>query len=78
MYNTPVPHTAGRDFFIFTMKPPFRERIKQGPILCDGAMGTLLDLYDFDEKPNEIHNLKHPDNLERHQREDFTDDLDCN
>jgi homocysteine S-methyltransferase len=51
------------------MKKPFRERIKEGPILCDGAMGTLLDLYGFDEKPHEIQNLKNPDVVERIHRE---------
>lgn len=51
------------------MKKPFRERIKEGPILCDGAMGTLLDLYGFDEKPHEIQNLKNPGVVERIHRE---------
>lgn len=51
------------------MKKPFRERIKEGPILCDGAMGTLLDLYEYDEKPHEIQNLKNPDIVERIHRE---------
>lgn len=51
------------------MKKPFRERIKEGPILCDGAMGTLLDLYGFAEKPHEIQNLKNPGVVERIHRE---------
>lgn len=51
------------------MKKPFRERIKEGPILCDGAMGTLLDVYGFDEKPHEIQNLKNPGVVERIHRE---------
>lgn len=51
------------------MKKPFRERITQGPILCDGAMGTVLDLYEYDEKPHEIQNLKNPDIVERIHRE---------
>ncbi len=51
------------------MKKPFRERIKERPILCDGAMGTLLDLYEYDEKPHEIQNLKNPDIVERVHRE---------
>lgn len=51
------------------MKKQFRERIKEGPILCDGAMGTLLDLYGFDEKPHEIQNLKNPQIIERLHRE---------
>jgi homocysteine S-methyltransferase len=47
------------------MKKPFRQRIKEGPILCDGAMGTLLDLYEYPEIPHEIQNLKNPDIVER-------------
>lgn len=51
------------------MKLDFRERLKQGPILCDGAMGTLLDLYEYDELPHEIQNIKNPDIVERIHRE---------
>ncbi len=51
------------------MKKTFRERIKEGPILCDGAMGTLLDLYEYEEKPHEIQNIKNPDIVERIHRE---------
>src|SRR5256885_835929 len=51
------------------MKKPFRERIKEGPIVCDGAMGTLLDLYEYEELPHEIQNLKNPDIVERVHRE---------
>lgn len=47
------------------MKKPFLERIREGPILCDGAMGTLLDLYEYDEKPHEIQNLRNPEIVER-------------
>lgn len=47
------------------MKKSFRDRLKDGPILCDGAMGTLLDLYEYDEMPHEIQNLKNPDIVER-------------
>lgn len=47
------------------MKKPFRERIKEGPIVCDGAMGTLLDLYEYTELPHEIQNIKNPDIVER-------------
>ncbi len=50
-------------------KIPFRQRIKQGPILCDGAMGTLLDLYEYPELPHEIQNVKNPDIVERIHRE---------
>ena len=51
------------------MKPDFRTRIKQGPILCDGALGTLLDLYEYEEMPHEIQNLKNPEVIERIHRE---------
>jgi methionine synthase I (cobalamin-dependent)/5,10-methylenetetrahydrofolate reductase len=51
------------------MKRPFRDRLKDGPIVCDGAMGTLLDLYEYAERPHEIQNLKHPDVVERIHRE---------
>jgi len=51
------------------LKPDFRDRIKQGPILCDGAIGTLLDLYEYEEMPHEIQNLKNPDIIERIHRE---------
>ncbi len=50
-------------------KLPFRERLKEGPILCDGAMGTLLDLYEYPEIPHEIQNLKNPDIVERIHQE---------
>lgn len=51
------------------MKPDFRQRLKQGPILCDGAMGTLLDLYEYHELPHELQNIKNPDIVERVHRE---------
>lgn len=51
------------------MKKPFRERLKDGVIVCDGAMGTLLELYGYNEKPPEIHNIKNPDIVERAHRE---------
>ncbi len=51
------------------MKKPFRERLKDGVIVCDGAMGTLLELYEYDERPPEIHNIKNPDIVERAHRE---------
>src|SRR5712691_2309046 len=60
---------AGFFFEECLMKVPFRERIHQGPILCDGAMGTLLDLYEYEEKPHEIQNIKNPDIVERIHRE---------
>ncbi len=51
------------------MKKPFRERITEAPIICDGAMGTLLDLYEYQELPHEIQNLKNPGVVERIHRE---------
>lgn len=51
------------------MRLDFRHRIKQGPILCDGAIGTVLDLYEYEETPHEIQNLKNPDIIERIHRE---------
>ncbi|MDP2886481.1 MAG: bifunctional homocysteine S-methyltransferase/methylenetetrahydrofolate reductase [Ignavibacteria bacterium] len=51
------------------MKLDFRERLKRGPVLCDGAMGTLLDLYGCDERPHEIQNIKNPGIVERIHRE---------
>lgn len=47
------------------MKKAFRERLKEGPIVCDGAMGTLLDQYEYPELPHEIMNIKNPDIIER-------------
>jgi methionine synthase / methylenetetrahydrofolate reductase(NADPH) len=43
------------------MKKPFLERLKEGVIICDGAMGTLLDLKGYTDIPREIHNIKNPD-----------------
>ncbi len=51
------------------MKKPFRDRLKDGVIVCDGAMGTLLEMYECDEKPPEIYNIKNPDVVERAHRE---------
>jgi homocysteine S-methyltransferase len=51
------------------MRTDFRQRLLQGPILCDGAMGTMLDLYEYPELPREIHNLRNPDIVERIHRE---------
>jgi len=47
------------------VKLDFRQRIRKGPILCDGAMGTLLDLYGSGERPHEIQNIKHPELVAR-------------
>lgn len=51
------------------MKKPFRDRLKEGLIICDGAMGTLLDLYEYPERPHDIQNLKNPDIVERIHKE---------
>ncbi|HTY38530.1 MAG TPA: bifunctional homocysteine S-methyltransferase/methylenetetrahydrofolate reductase [Bacteroidota bacterium] len=51
------------------MKIDFRTRLKQGPILCDGAMGTLLDQYDDSVRPHEIQNLKNPAVVQRIHQE---------
>jgi len=58
-----------QNHFIINVKKPFKQRILDGPILCDGAMGTLLDLYEYDEMPHEIQNIKNPDIVERVHRE---------
>ncbi len=47
----------------------FRARLKQGPILCDGAMGTLLDLYEYPDLPHDAQNIRNPDIVERIHRE---------
>jgi methionine synthase / methylenetetrahydrofolate reductase(NADPH) len=47
------------------MKIPFRERIAQGLIIGDGAMGTLLDLYEYPDLPHELQNIKNPEIIER-------------
>ena len=51
------------------MKLDFRQRIRKGPILCDGAMGTLLDIYGSGERPHEIQNIKHPELVARIHQE---------
>lgn len=51
------------------MKLDFRERLRRGPILCDGATGTLLDLYGCADRPHEINNLKNPDIVGRVHQE---------
>jgi methionine synthase / methylenetetrahydrofolate reductase(NADPH) len=47
------------------MKKPFRERIAQGLIVGDGAMGTLLDLYEYPDLPHELQNLRNPEIIRR-------------
>ncbi len=51
------------------MTKPFRQRILEGPIVCDGAMGTLLDLYGRGEMPHEFQNISDPGIVERIHRE---------
>lgn len=52
------------------MKKPFLERLLEDrPIICDGAMGTMLDLYEYPEQPRCIHNLLNPDIVARIHRE---------
>jgi methionine synthase / methylenetetrahydrofolate reductase(NADPH) len=51
------------------MKKLFRDRLKEGLIICDGAMGTLLDLYEYPERPHDVQNLKNPDIVERIHKE---------
>jgi len=43
--------------------------LKEGLLICDGAMGTLLDLYEYPELPHDIQNIKNPDIVERIHRE---------
>ncbi len=47
------------------MKKPFRERIREGLIVGDGAMGTLLDLYEYPELPHELQNIRNPGIIRR-------------
>jgi len=52
------------------MKKPFLERLLDDrPIICDGAMGTMLDLYEYPEQPRCIHNILNPDIVARIHRE---------
>ena len=36
------------------MKTDFRRRLQEGPIVCDGAMGTVLELYGHNSIPHEM------------------------
>lgn len=47
----------------------FRERLREGPIVCDGAMGTVLDLSGHTSIPHELENLRNPGVVERIHRE---------
>ncbi len=51
------------------MKIPFRDRLGEGLIICDGAMGTVLDIQGYTSLPHELENLKHPDVVEGIHRE---------
>lgn len=51
------------------MKKPFRERLLDGPIVCDGAIGTLLDMRGFREMPHEAEILCRPEVIEDIHRE---------
>jgi len=51
------------------MKKPFRDRLREGLILCDGAMGTVLDIQGYTTLPHELENLKHPEVVEGIHRE---------
>lgn len=51
------------------MKKPFLARLLDGPIVGDGAMGTLLDMYEFSEMPHEIQNLKNAGVVEHIHRQ---------
>lgn len=52
------------------MKRSFLERLQDDrPIICDGAMGTMLDLYEYHEQPRCIHNILNPDIVARIHRE---------
>ena len=43
------------------MSDPFLERLKAGPMLCDGAMGTLLYMRGVSyERSFDEQNLSHP------------------
>jgi homocysteine S-methyltransferase len=50
-------------------KKDFRERLRDGPIVCDGAMGTVLDLHGFTSIPHEMENLRNPGVVEKIHRE---------
>jgi methionine synthase I (cobalamin-dependent)/5,10-methylenetetrahydrofolate reductase len=41
-------------------RKPLRERLREGPIVCDGAMGTVLDIHGFTTIPHEMENLRNP------------------
>lgn len=51
------------------VKKGFRERLLEGPIVCDGAMGTVLDLHGLTSIPHEMENLRNPGIVERIHRE---------
>ncbi|HLF14568.1 MAG TPA: bifunctional homocysteine S-methyltransferase/methylenetetrahydrofolate reductase [Bacteroidota bacterium] len=51
------------------MKKDFRQRLREGPIVCDGAMGTVLDLHGHTGVPHEMENLRNPAVVEAIHRE---------
>ncbi len=51
------------------MKKDFRQRLQEGPIVCDGAMGTVLDLHGHTGIPHEMENLRNPAVVEGIHRE---------
>jgi homocysteine S-methyltransferase len=51
------------------MKEDFRARLRRGPIVCDGAMGTVLDMQGFTSTPHELENLRNPAVVEGIHRE---------
>ncbi len=51
------------------MKTDFRRRLQEGPIVCDGAMGTVLELYGHNSIPHEMENLRNPSVVEGIHRE---------
>jgi methionine synthase / methylenetetrahydrofolate reductase(NADPH) len=51
------------------MKKSFIERIHEGVIVCDGAMGTTLDLKGYNDLPREIYNLNDPEIIKSIHRE---------
>lgn len=51
------------------MKPDFRLKLREGPLVCDGAMGTVLDLQGHTAIPHEMENLRNPQVVEGIHRE---------
>ena len=48
------------------MKESFRDRLKSGkPIVCDGAIGTVLSNLGYPDNPRDIYNLKEPNIIQK-------------